>query len=37
LNQHGNVGARDFVHAVTERLHNLRATEYDRLGRKLPE
>jgi hypothetical protein len=37
LDQDGNVGARNFVHAVTQRLHDLRATENHSLGRKLPE
>ena len=37
LNQDGNVGARDLVHAVAQRLHDLRAAENYRLGRKLSQ
>ena len=37
LNQNRNVGAGDFVQAVAQRLHDLRATEYDRFGRKLSQ
>ena len=37
LNQDGNVGARDLVHAVAEGLHNLGAAEYNRLGRKFSQ
>ena len=35
LDQDGNVGARDLVHAVAKRLHDFRAAENYRLGRKL--
>ena len=37
LNQDGYVGAGDLVHAVPQRLHDLGATENDRLGRKFSQ
>ncbi len=37
LNQDGNVGAGDFVHAVAQRLHDLRVAENYGLGRKLSQ